>query len=29
MINVDDVTKGHMKEHNPNWPQILIMHTEY
>ena len=22
MINFDDVTKGNMKEHNPNWPQI-------
>ena len=22
MINFDGVTKGHTKEHNPNWPQI-------
>ena len=22
MINVDDVTKGNIKEHNPNWAQI-------
>ena len=22
MINIDDVTKESMKEHNPNWPQI-------
>ena len=22
MINFDDVTKGNIKEHNPNWPQI-------
>ena len=22
MINVDDITKGNIKEHNPNWPQI-------
>ena len=20
MMNFDDVTKGNMKEHNPNWP---------
>ena len=23
MINFDDVTKENIKEHNPNWPQIL------
>ena len=23
MINFDDVTKEYIKEHNPNWPQIL------
>ena len=23
MINFDDVTKESVKEHNPNWPQIL------
>ena len=23
MINFDDVTKANIKEHNPNWPQIL------
>ena len=22
MIKFDDVTKRHIKEHNPNWPQI-------
>ena len=22
MINLDDVTKGNLKEHNLNWPQI-------
>ena len=22
MINFDDVTKGNIKEYNPNWPQI-------
>ena len=22
MINLDDVTKENIKEHNPNWPQI-------
>ena len=22
MINFDDLTKGNIKEHNPNWPQI-------
>ena len=22
MINFDDVTKEHIKENNPNWPQI-------
>ena len=22
MIHFGDVTKEHMKEHNPNWPQI-------
>ena len=22
MINFDDVTKGNIKEHNPNWPEI-------
>ena len=22
MINIDDVTKENIKEHNPNWPQI-------
>ena len=25
----DDVTKENIKKHNPNWPQILIIHTEY
>ena len=24
MINFDDVTKENIKEHSPNWPQILI-----
>ena len=23
MINFDEVTKEKIKEHNPNWPQIL------
>ena len=23
MINFDDVVKENIKEHNPNWPQIL------
>ena len=23
MINFDDATKENIKEHNPNWPQIL------
>ena len=23
MINFDDVTKGNIKKHNPNWPHIL------
>ena len=23
MINFDDVKKKNIKEHNPNWPQIL------
>ena len=23
MINSDDVVKENIKEHNPNWPQIL------
>ena len=23
MINFDDVTKENIKEHNPNWPEIL------
>ena len=23
MINFDDVTKENIKEHNPNWPQII------
>ena len=23
MITLDDVTKGNIKEHHPNWPQIL------
>ena len=22
MINLDDVIKGNMKEHSPNWPQV-------
>ena len=22
MINVDDITKVNIKEHNPNWPKI-------
>ena len=22
MINFDDVVKGNIKQHNPNWPQI-------
>ena len=22
MINFDEVTKGNLKEHNPNWPVI-------
>ena len=29
MINLDDVTKGNLKEHNINWPQIPIIHAEY
>ena len=29
MINFDDVTKENIKEHNPNWPQIMIILTEY
>ena len=27
MINVDYVTKGNMKENNPNWPTILLFCT--
>ena len=23
MINVDYITKENIKEHNPNWPQII------
>ena len=23
MINFDEVTKENIKEHNPNWPQII------
>ena len=23
MINYDDVTKVYIKDHNPNWPQVL------
>ena len=23
MINFDDVAKENIKEHNPNWPQLL------
>ena len=22
MINFDDVSKGNIRQHNPNWPQI-------
>ena len=22
MINSDDVKKGNIKQHNPNWPQV-------
>ena len=29
MINFDDVTKEKIKEHSPNWRQILIIHAEY
>ena len=29
MINFDDVIKEKTKEHNPNCPEILIMHTDY
>ena len=29
MINFDDVTNENIKEHNLNWPQILIIHTEH
>ena len=24
MVNSDDVIKENIKEHNPNWPQILL-----
>ena len=27
MINFDDTVKKNIKEHNPNWPEII--HTEY
>ena len=29
MINYDEVTKEHIKEHNPNWWQFSIIHTAY
>ena len=29
MINFDDVTKENIKEHNPNWPQVPVISTEY
>ena len=29
IIKFDDVTKEIMKQHKPNWPQILIIHTGY
>ena len=29
MINFDDITKENIKEHNPNWPQFLIIYSEY
>ena len=29
MINFDDVMQEETKEHNPNWPKLVIIHTEY
>ena len=29
MFNFDDVTKENIKEHNPNWPEIPIIQTDY
>ena len=29
MIIYNNVTKGNIKEHNPNWPQIFDHPTEY
>ena len=28
MNNFDNVTKENIKEHNPNWRQIPVIHTE-
>ena len=29
LYNFDDVVKEDTKEHNTNWPEVLIIHTEY
>ena len=29
IITFDDITREKTKEHNLNWPQFLITHTEY
>ena len=29
MINFDDVMQEETKERNPNWPKLVIIHTEY
>ena len=29
MINFDDAIEENIKSHNPNWPKLLIIHTEY
>ena len=29
MFNFDDVTIEKIKEHNPNGPKFLIIHTKY
>ena len=29
MINLDDLTRENIKEHNPIWPQLPDHHTGY
>ena len=29
MINFEVVTREKIKDHNPNWPESLIIHTEH